>query len=102
MSRAALAESWCPEDDTRDSIVARRNVLLGLWAGRAMGLAGEALTEYAASVHRADFELPGDRDVVDKIVADLHRHDIPMRPSQVRAKLVACHREAMLQTRSTD
>lgn len=98
----APASRWCPEHDTRHSVLARRNALLGLWAGRAMGYSGDALTAYAAAVHRADFELPGDQDVVSKVTADLHRAGIAMRPTEIRARLVACHREALRQTLVTD
>jgi hypothetical protein len=93
---------WCPEQDTRDSAVARRNALMGLWAGRAMGLSGDALAAYAAEVHRADFERPGDQDVIAKVAADLHRAGIAMRPTEIRSKLVAFHREALRQTLVTD
>jgi hypothetical protein len=81
--------------------VARRNVLAALWAGQLMGLAGAALTAYAVEVHRADFDRPGDGDVV-KITADLHRAGLPVRASNVRAQLNAFHREALLQTHATD
>jgi hypothetical protein len=100
--RAETASRWCPEHDTRHSVVARRNALLGLWAGRVMGYAGDALTDYAAAVHRADFERPGDQDVISKVTADLHRAGIAMRPSEIRARLVAFHREALRQTLVTD
>jgi hypothetical protein len=98
----SAALRWCPEHDTRHSVVARRNALLGLWAGRALGFAGDALSDYAAAVHRADFELPGDQDVISKVAADLHRGGIAMRPTEIRAKLVAFHREALRQTLVTD
>ena len=42
--------------DTRDSVIARRNVLAGLWAGRLLGLSNADLSSYATEVHRADFE----------------------------------------------
>ncbi|WP_293865750.1 ATPase inhibitor subunit zeta [uncultured Alsobacter sp.] len=93
---------WCPEDDTRDNVVARRNVLAALWAGQLMGLEGAALTAYAVEVHLADFTAPGDADVLDKLVADLHRAGLPARPSEIRARLSAFHREALLQTHATD
>ena len=94
--------TWCPDEDTRYSVVARRNVLAALWAGGLIGLSGPALTAYAVEVHQADFDAPGDSDVVDKIVADLHRAGVPARQSEVRARLSAFHREALTQTHATD
>ena len=98
----SASHGWCPEEDTRDSIVARRNVLAALWAGRLQGLSGPALTAYAVEVHLADFQAPGDSDVLDKIIADLHRAGLPARPSDIRARLNAFHRQALAQTRVTD
>ncbi len=94
--------SWCPEENTRDNVVARRNVLAGLWAGRLRGLSGPALTAYAVEVHMADFEVPGDADILAKIVSDLQLSGLPARPADVRARLNAFHREALAQTTSTD
>ncbi len=82
--------------------MARRNVLAALWAGRLRGLSGPALTAYAVEVHLADFTAPGDGDVADKISVDLHRAGLPVRPSEIRARLNACHREALAQTHVTD
>ena len=65
-----LTNSWCLDVDTRDSAVARRNVLVGLWAGQLLGLTGDDLSTYAVEVHRSDFQTPGDSDVVGKIADD--------------------------------
>ena len=93
---------WCPDEDTRYSIIARRNVLTALWAGRLIGLEGSALTAYAVEVHRADFAVAGDSDIVAKVVLDLHRAGVPVRPTEVQARLKLFHREALRQTSATD
>src|SRR3546814_10973095 len=51
-------------------INARRNKLLGLWAATELGLTGADAETYAKSVVLADFDKPGDDDVLDKVVAD--------------------------------
>lgn len=50
---------------------ARRNKLLGLWAAEKLGLSGDAANVYAKEVVIADFEEPGDDDVVRKVAGDL-------------------------------
>lgn len=50
---------------------ARRNRLVGLWAAGLMGKTGDAATDYAMSVVKADFEEAGIEDVVRKLKADL-------------------------------
>ena len=47
----------------------RRNKLFGLWAAWRLGLpAGIAAHSYAADVVTADFEEPGDDDVIRKVL----------------------------------
>lgn len=50
---------------------ARRNRLVGLWAAGLLGKTGDAATEYAMSVVKADFEEAGIEDVVRKLKVDL-------------------------------
>lgn len=52
-------------------VTARRNRLFGIWAANRLCLAGEAAEAYAMSVVVADFEAPGDEDVLAKVRADL-------------------------------
>lgn len=59
------------EDDPRDGLVVRRNVLFGLWAAARLGLTGPDAEAYAWSVHFADLDAPGHDDVVAKVEADL-------------------------------
>lgn len=53
-----------------ECVIARRDFYLGLWAGRALGLGGDALQLYARSVVEADYDEPGDADVIRKLVHD--------------------------------
>lgn len=98
----SLAPSWCIDEDTRHDVNARRNALLGLWAGRLMGLAGPELERYAAQVHQADYLVQGDSDVVLKVTADLHLAGLPVPPTAVRKRLQECHKQAWLQVAATD
>ncbi|MGD9512397.1 MAG: DUF1476 domain-containing protein [Geminicoccaceae bacterium] len=52
----------------------RRNKLFGLWVAQThLGLSGEEAANYAKDVVMADFELPGDEDMMSKVRADLER-----------------------------
>ena len=59
------------DEELRFKVTARRNKLLGLWAAKQMGLDDDAAAAYARDVVRADFEEPGDDDVLRKVLADL-------------------------------
>ena len=50
---------------------ARKNKMLGLWAAGLMGKQGADAENYARDIVMADFEEPGDQDVVRKLMRDL-------------------------------
>ena len=50
----------------------RRNKLFGLWVAQTyLGLSADEAVSYAKDVVMADFELPGDPDMIGKVQADL-------------------------------
>ena len=102
MPTTIRSASWCIDSDTRDNVIARRNVLAGLWAGRLLGLADAYLTAYAVEVHLADFEMDGDADVVRKVTEDLSGGGVSPSAQHVRDKLSRFHLEALRQTGATD
>ena len=66
---------------------ARRNRLLGLWAGELMGLQVKHLEDYAKAVVKSDFEQPGDEDVLRKVFEDLKGSGVEVREPEVRRKM---------------
>jgi hypothetical protein len=65
-------------------VTARRNRLLGLWAAKELGIPAAEAEAYAKSVVMADFEKPGDDDVVGKIVGDAKAKGIDISEHRVR------------------
>jgi len=79
-------------------ITARRNRLLGLWAAKRLGLSsGDAADEYAKTVVAADFQSPGDGDVIEKLRADFVAKGIPITEAELRAELAHAAVEARAQ-----
>jgi len=77
---------------------ARRNKLFGLWAAEKLGIAaGDASEAYAMTVVEADFERPGDGDVIEKVQNDLAAKGIQMSEAQLRAELTRAADEAKRQ-----
>ena len=68
-------------------ITARKNKLLGLWAAEQMGLNEEAAKAYASEVVVADFEEPGDADVVRKVMGDLSNKGFDISEQSLRKKM---------------
>ncbi|PPQ36298.1 hypothetical protein SAMN06265338_11747 [Rhodoblastus acidophilus] len=75
-------------------VTARRNRLFGLWAASVQGLSGEAADSYALLVIAADFQAPGDEDVIAKVRADLAGK---ASDAEVRAELDRAAAEARRQ-----
>jgi len=65
-------------------INARRNKLLGLWAAAEMKLPPAEHEAYAKSIVMADFQKPGDQDVVDKVIADFKEKGMDVSEHRLR------------------
>jgi hypothetical protein len=63
---------------------ARKNKLLGLWAAGLLGKSGTDAEAYAREVVEADFEKPGDDEVIDKLVKDLAAAGKPTEAHTIR------------------
>ncbi len=68
-------------------IAARRNRLIGLWAGEQMKLTPEESDAYAKAVVQADFEEAGDDDVVHKLLGDLTAAGVDITEHAIRRAL---------------
>src|SRR6185437_8719288 len=63
---------------------ARKNKLLGLWAASLMGKTGADAESYARDIVMADFEKPGDHDVIHTLVHDLAAAGKPHEEHTIR------------------
>jgi hypothetical protein len=92
----AFEQQFAHDEELRFKATARRNKLLGLWAAEKLGLTGAEADSYALTVVMADFEEPGDHDVVHKIRKDFDAkgvvqsdHQISRTMNEFMAKAVA-------------
>lgn len=84
---AKCGRPLCIDRDTETNLAARRNILMGLWAAKILGLPAETHAAYAWSVHFADFEEPGDEDVLSKLSADMKRVGVHVSYRRLRREL---------------
>ncbi len=87
------------DQETSFKISARRNRLLGLWAAEKLGLTGPAADDYAKEVVTADFQKPGDSDVLQKVTGDFQAKGVALGTAEVRKemdRLLAVAREQIL------
>ncbi len=75
------------DQEFRFKAVARRNKLLGLWVAEQLGLDPAEADAYAMQVVEADFERPGDSDVVEKVMNDLKAKGLDVGEPRVRKEM---------------
>ncbi len=78
---------YAHDEELEFKISARRNRLLGEWAGGLMGLQGDNVEDYAKAVVKSDFEQPGDDDVLRKVFGDLKGSGVQVTETDVRNKM---------------
>src|SRR5262249_40546293 len=95
--RAFEAEFKCNQE-LAFRVTYRRNRLFGLWAATRLGLPqGETAEAYAKTVVEADFKVPGDADVIQKVQDDLAAENITVTEADMRAELARARAEARRQ-----
>ena len=80
----AFETKFALDEELRFRATARRNRLLGLWAAERLGKSGPEAEAYARSVVAADFEEPGDEDVMRKVRGDLEAAGLGEDGGQLR------------------
>ncbi|NJM35564.1 MAG: DUF1476 domain-containing protein [Rhodomicrobium sp.] len=85
------------DEELRFKATVRRNKLFGLWAAEKLGLTGDEAEAYAKTVVRADFEEPGDEDVLRKVRADFEAKGVDQSQHQLERTLLDKMAEAVRQ-----
>jgi len=75
------------DQELQFKITARRNRLVGLWAAQQLGLLGDSAEAYAERVVAAQLQPGGNRNVVDKLAADLGARDPTVTAARIRFEL---------------
>src|SRR5262249_3845057 len=81
-------------------INARCNRLLGLWAAKELGIPEADAEAYAKSVVMANFQKPGDDDVVQKILADFKQKGIGVSEQRINTHMLELREVARKQVMS--
>ncbi len=83
----AFEDKYKHDQELQFKVEARRNKLLGLWVAELMGLDGGDAEAYAKEVVAADFEEPGDADVVRKVLGDTEAKGVELTEHKLRKKM---------------
>jgi hypothetical protein len=84
------------------SVAARRNLSVGLWAGKRIGFRGAQLERYVHDVMESDRLKPGFEDVVSKIRRDFLIHGVAFREDELPQKIMSLERAIRIEFAATD
>ncbi len=84
----AFEDKYKHDQELQFRVEVRRNKLLGLWAAELLGK--DDAEAYAKEVVSADFEEPGDADLVRKLLGDLEDGGVEMSEHRLRNKMEEC------------
>jgi len=93
--KKAFEAKYQHDEELAFRITAKRNYLLGLWAAELLGYAHDAAQNYAQEVIIADFEEPGDEDVIRKVYGDFQKASLDISEHMVRKSLEKFHEKAL-------
>ncbi len=80
-------DTYKHDQELQFRVEVRRNKLLGLWVAELLGLSGADAEAYAKEVVKADFEEPGDADVIRKIQGDAAPKNLDLSEHRIRRKM---------------
>jgi Uncharacterized conserved protein len=83
------------ESDFR--VTARRNKLLAFWAAELLGVSGDRRDAYAKEVIAADLEMPGDEDLIRKVLGDFEKANVALSRDDLLKKIDTFTAEARSQ-----
>ncbi len=95
----AFEDKYKHDQELQFKVEVWRNKLLGLWVAEMLGLSGADAEAYAKEVVAADFEEPGDADLIRKIQGDTQPKNIDLSEHRLRKKmdeLVAVAKEQIM------
>ena len=78
---------FASDEDLKFRIMARRDHMLGEWAGEKFGLSGAELEAYARSILKDELSHPGDEAVVSHLLSDSHARGVAITAEELRGKL---------------
>jgi hypothetical protein len=90
-------KKFAHDEELQFKAMARRNKLLGLWAAALLGKMGPDAEAYAKEVVMADFEAPGDDDVLHKVAKDLASKGVTEQQIRVQMNELLAQAVAQIQ-----
>jgi hypothetical protein len=98
----AFEAKFAHDEAVRFRVHARRDKLLGLWAGEKLGKSGAALQDYAMSLVLSELGRDGEAALRKKVVDDFAAAGFPLSESDLSQKMNGFLAEAMRELALSD
>jgi hypothetical protein len=95
----SIENKYAHDEQFKFKVTSRRNNLTGLWAAELLGKPDA--DAYAKEVVMADFDAPGDDDLIQKLLADFSAAGITQDATSIRRALEQYQEEATKQLMET-
>jgi hypothetical protein len=83
----AFEAHFALEGEVEFLVQARRDRLIGVWAGEQLGLSGEDLEKYVLSLMHTDLAEHAGHDLYQKVLADFGDKGVKIVPQDLRDKM---------------
>ena len=81
----AFEYKFAHDEALRFKLSVRRNTLFGAWAAQQLRFVGSDAEAYRHAIADLLFQPGGQRELLDRVIADLARAGSPLTPPEVRA-----------------
>ena len=78
------------DQELQFKVNARRNKYLAEWVAKKIGKNENETSIYVKELIKADFEEPGDQDIIRKITKDFKENNLSLDPSELEKEMQSC------------
>ena len=86
----SFENKFAHDQELQFKVFARRNKYLAEWVSKKIGKNENETNNYIKELIKADFEEPGDQDVIRKIKKDFEENKLSFDPSELEKEMQSC------------
>jgi len=86
----SFENKFAHDQELQFKVFARRNKYLAEWVSKKIGKNEIETNNYIKELIKADFEEPGDQDIIRKIKKDFEKNTLSFDPSELEKEMQSC------------
>ena len=86
----SFENKFAHDQELQFKVIARRNKYLAEWVSKKIGKNENETNNYIKELIKADFEEPGDQDVIRKIKKDFEENKLSFDASELEKEMQSC------------